>query len=119
MTEQPATTFETGRIRLRPSTREDLEFVLGLERDPDNAPFILCWPAKMHLAAMSDPDRAHLLVEARESGRAIGYLILSALKSPHRSIEFDRITIAQKGEGYGREFRAGAGARRLARTIRT
>ncbi len=103
MSAETAVIFESGRIRLRPSTREDLEFVLGLERDPDNAPFILRWPAEMHLDAMSDPDRAHLSVESRESGQAVGYLILSALKSPHRSIEFVRITIARKGEGYGRD----------------
>ena len=98
-----AVIFETGRIRLRSSTREDLDFVLGLELDTDNAPFILRWPAKMHLDTISDPDRAHLTVEARESGQPVGYVILSALKSPHRSIEFVRMTIARKGEGYGRE----------------
>lgn len=103
MSAETAASFETGRIRLRPSTREDLDFVLGLELDPNNAPFILRWPAEMHLDAMSDPDRAHLSVEARGSGQGVGFVILSALKSPHRSIEFVRIIIAQKGQGYGRE----------------
>lgn len=103
MSRQRALTVETGRIRLRPTSEDDLEFVLALERDPDNARFILRWPAEAHRAALADPDKAHLMVEARDSGQAIGYLILSALQSPHRSIEFVRITIASKGEGYGRE----------------
>ena len=103
MIRRPATTLKTGRIRLRPSTEDDLARVLALEADPDNAPYILRWPAEAHLAAISDPDRAHLMVEARDSGEVIGYLILAALESPHRSIEFVRITIGRKGEGYGRE----------------
>ncbi len=103
MTRQSTAILETGRIRLRPSTENDLALVLELEEDADNAPFILRWPADAHLAAMADPDRAHLMVEAKDSGRAVGYLILAALQSPHRSIEFVRITIARKGEGYGRE----------------
>ena len=95
--------FETGRIRLKSTTEEDLERVLALEADPDNAPFILRWPPDAHLDAISDPDRAHLMVEAKDSGQIIGYLILAAIQSPHRSIEFVRITIGPKGEGYGRE----------------
>ncbi len=103
MIRRPEATLETDRIRLRPSGEEDLALVLELEADPDNAPFIIRWPADAHLAAISDPDRAHLMVEARDSHRAIGYLILAGLRSPHRSIEFVRVTLARKGEGYGRE----------------
>ncbi len=95
--------METGRIRLRPSTEDDLAFVLALEEEAENAAFILRWTAEAHRAAMADPDRAHLLVEARDSGQPVGYLILAGLESPHRSIEFVRITIDRKGEGYGRE----------------
>ena len=103
MSRDSKTVLETGRVRLRSTTEEDLERVLALEADPDNAPFILRWPRDAHLAAISDPDRAHLMVEARVSGQIIGYLILAAIQSPHRSIEFVRITIDRKGEGYGRE----------------
>ncbi|HSS64783.1 MAG TPA: GNAT family protein [Gammaproteobacteria bacterium] len=103
MTARSRSVLETGRIRLRPTTEDDLEFVMSLERDPENAPFILRWPVDDHLTAISDPDRAHLMVEAKDTGRDIGYVILAALQSPHRSIEFVRITVARKGEGYGRE----------------
>ncbi len=103
MTTDSAIMLETERIRIRPSTPDDLERVLELEQDPDNAPFIIRWPGEAHLAAMSDPDRAHLIVEAKDSGETIGYLILAALESPHRSIEFVRVTVARKGEGFGRE----------------
>ena len=102
MAEQ-STMLESDRLRLRPSTAADLDFVLELEGDPDNASFIIRWSAEQHAAAMSDPDRAHLMVETRDSSRAIGYVILAGLESPHRSIEFIRITIGVKGEGYGRE----------------
>jgi diamine N-acetyltransferase len=103
VTGQPGSILETERIRLRPSSEDDLALVLALEEDPDNAPFILRWPADDHLAAIADSNRAHLMVEAKDTDQNIGYLILAGLRSPHRSIEFIRITIARKGEGYGRE----------------
>lgn len=77
--------------------------MLGLEADPDNAPFIIRWTEARHLEAMSDPDRGHLVIETRDSGEAAGYVILSAIQSVHRSVELNRITVARKGEGLGRE----------------
>ena len=85
---------ETERIRWRPSAEDDLEYVLSLERHPDNAPFIVQWPADKHLAAISDPDRAHLMVEATDTDQVIGYLILAALQSPHRRRLRQRVRVA-------------------------
>lgn len=94
---------ESARVRLRPTTPADVDFVLGAEADPDNAGFILRWRREDHLGAIEDETRAHWMVEDAADGDAVGYVILSALGSPHQSIEFNRITIVRKGEGYGRE----------------
>ncbi len=52
---------------------------------------------------MTDPDAAHWIVEADPDGRAVGYVILSGLESPHRNIEFKRVALAERGAGLGRE----------------
>ena len=93
----------SGTIRLRPTTDNDLEFVFRVERDNENAPFVLQWSHERHLSAIYSEDTAHLVVEARGGRRLLGYVILSGLTDPAHSIEFVRIVIAEKGKGYGRE----------------
>ena len=36
------------RVRLRPTMQSDLEFVLSLEQDPANLPFITPWERMQH-----------------------------------------------------------------------
>lgn len=103
MKASPRPVAATGRIRLRESTPIDVDYVLDAEADPDTAPYIIRWSRDQHLDAMADEDRGHWIVENRVDGTVCGYVILSALNSPHGSIEFNRITITDKGRGYGRE----------------
>ena len=91
------------RIRLRESTPGDIEYVLAAEADPDNAAYIIRWSRDEHLDAMADADRGHWILEDRAGESVLGYVILSALTSPHGSVEFNRITVTDKGLGYGRE----------------
>jgi diamine N-acetyltransferase len=87
-------------VRVRPSTPEDLAFVLAAERAPDNAPFVLQWPREQHLAAMADPSFAHWIIE--DGGRPAGYLILMDLFSPHQNLQLRRLVVLDKGRGIGR-----------------
>ncbi len=89
-------------IRLRPTTEDDLDFVLATERHEENVPFVGQWSRERHRDVLSNDDVAHLIVETA-TGQPVGYLILAGLASPDRSIEFKRITIAEKGNGFGRE----------------
>ena len=41
----------------------DLEFVLSLEQDPDNLPFITPWERTQHEAAIRFPDFRHFIIE--------------------------------------------------------
>jgi diamine N-acetyltransferase len=88
-------------IRLRPTTREDIPFVYHTEHAEENSRFIIPWSMEQHEQCLSDPNRRHLIVEA--DGTAVGYVILAGLQNEHGSIELTRITIAEKGKGYGRE----------------
>lgn len=87
-------------VTVRPSTPEDLAFVLAAERAPDNAPFVLQWTREQHLHAVSDPSYAHWIIES--GGRPAGYLILMDLFSPHESLQFRRLVVLDKGRGIGR-----------------
>jgi diamine N-acetyltransferase len=89
-------------VRLRPTTPEDLDFVLEAERDPDNARFILPWSKDQHARALADPDVAHRIIEHGGPGDPVGFVLLLGLLSPHGSLEFRRIVVSAKGRGLGR-----------------
>ena len=95
--------MQLGRIAVRPTTRTDLDYVMKIERDPENAPFIRQWSIDQHQSAILDDNIAHLMVQKTSDNQTIGYIILVGLKNPDQSIEFKRIVIKDKNEGYGRE----------------
>lgn len=88
-------------IRLRPTAEADLDFVVQAEADPDNRRFIIPWRREQHLAALGDRDIAHRIAED-ENQRAVGFVILVGLRSGDACIEFRRIVVIPKRQGYGR-----------------
>lgn len=90
------------RVRLRPTMQSDLEFVLSLERDPENLPYITPWEKIQHEAAIRFPDFRHFIIEAGEGLDAGGFLILIGCRNPHGSIELKRMVVRDKGQGFGR-----------------
>lgn len=92
----------SARVRLRPTMQSDLEFVLSLERDPENLPYITPWEKIQHEAAIRFPDFRHFIIEAGEGLDAGGFLILIGCRNPHGSIELKRMVVRDKGQGFGR-----------------
>jgi RimJ/RimL family protein N-acetyltransferase len=90
------------QVRLRPTMLSDLEFVLGVERDPGNLPHITPWERTQHEGAVRFPDFRHFIVEAGAGTQAVGFVILQGCRSPHRAVELKRIVLQPKGEGLGR-----------------
>ena len=90
------------RVRLRPTMRSDLDFVLSLERDPQNLPFITPWDRTQHEAAIRFPDFRHFIIEGGPGLDAAGFLILIGCRSPHHSLELKRMVVQKKGLGVGR-----------------
>ncbi len=90
------------RVRLRPTMQSDLDFVLSLEQDPENLPFITPWERTQHEAAIRFPDFRHFIVEAGPGLEAAGFVILIGCRSQHQSLELKRMVIQAKGEGHGR-----------------
>lgn len=90
------------RVRLRPTMQSDLEFVLSLEQDPENLPFITPWERTQHEAAIRFPDFRHFIIEGGPGLDAVGFLILIGCRSQHLSLELKRMVVKPKGLGYGR-----------------
>lgn len=90
------------RVRLRPTMQSDLEFVLSLERDPANLPFITPWERTQHEAAIRFPDFRHFIVEGGEDLASVGFLIFIGCKSQNQSLELKRMVVQAKGGGFGR-----------------
>jgi GNAT superfamily N-acetyltransferase len=89
-------------VRLRPTHAADLPFVLALERDPANAPFIGQWSADEHLGAIADPSREHWILEDQPTGARRGYLVAFDLVSRGRGVYVKRIVVGDKSRGTGR-----------------
>jgi RimJ/RimL family protein N-acetyltransferase len=90
------------RVRLRPTMQSHLNYVLSLERDPANLPFITPWERTQHEAAIRFPDFRHFILEAGPGLDAAGFLILIGCRSQNLSLELKRMVVQAKGQGHGR-----------------
>jgi len=90
-------------LRLRPTMLSDLDFVVSVENDPRNLPFITPWERTQHEGAVRIPDFRHFIVEAGPEGLHDGFVILQGCRNPHRSIELKRLVLQTKGQGRGRQ----------------
>jgi RimJ/RimL family protein N-acetyltransferase len=90
------------RVRLRPTMQSDMEFVLSLEQDDANLPYITPWERMQHEAAIRFPDFRHFIVEGGAGLDAVGFVILIGCRSQHQSLELKRMVIESKGHGFGR-----------------
>ena len=90
------------RVRLRPTMLSDLDYVIGVETDQHNLPFITPWERTQHEGAVRFPDFRHFIVEAGPRYASAGFVILQGCRNPHHSIELKRIVLQPKGQGLGR-----------------
>ncbi|MCG3190212.1 MAG: hypothetical protein LKCHEGNO_02848 [Burkholderiaceae bacterium] len=91
------------RLRLRPTMLSDLDFVISVETDAQNLPFITPWERTQHEGAVRFPDFRHFIVEAGDGYEAAGFVILQGCRNPHGSVELKRVVLQPKGQGLGRE----------------
>jgi len=94
--------LDPSRPRLRPTMLSDLDFVISVEADSRNLPFITPWERTQHEGAVRFPDFRHFIVEAGPGFSSTGFVILQGCRNPHRSVELKRIVLQAKGQGLGR-----------------
>ena len=89
------------RLALRPTMLSDLEFVVAVETDAANLPFITPWDRTQHEGAVRFPDFRHFIVEAGAGFERAGFVILQGCRNPHRSVELKRLVLQPQGQGQG------------------
>lgn len=90
------------RIRLRPTMLSDLDYVISVENDAQNLPFITPWERTQHEGAVRFPDFRHFIIETGVEYMASGFVILQGCRNPHHSVELKRLVLQPKGQGLGR-----------------
>ena len=90
------------QLRLRPTMLSDLDYVISVEQDEHNQPFITPWERTQHEGAVRFPDFRHFIIETGAQSERAGFVILQGCRSPHHSVELKRIVLQPKGQGYGR-----------------
>ncbi|HEX3077761.1 MAG TPA: GNAT family protein [Lachnospiraceae bacterium] len=94
---------KTDLIILRNTKQEDLDYVIDSEHQPDHAQYVGQWTKEQHINSLSQDDILHLIVEERSCNKPVGYIIIAGISNPNSNIEFRRIVISSKGQGYGRD----------------
>jgi RimJ/RimL family protein N-acetyltransferase len=83
----------------------DLDWVVSVEHDGANLPFITPWERTQHEGAIRFPDSRHFIVEAGDAYERAGFVILQGCRNPQRSVELKRIVLPPvvHGQGFGRD----------------
>lgn len=89
-------------LKLRTTKDSDLSYVIDAENDKENTPYIGSWSFEQHLYSLTNPDMRHLIIEDQDGNR-VGYAILTGLTDSNKAICIKRVTIQEKGKGYGKE----------------
>ena len=89
------------QMRVRPTMLSDLEFVISVEQDARNRPFITPWDRTQHEGAVRFPDFRHFIIEADSANPSVGFAILQGCRNPHKSIELKRIVLQPEAQGRG------------------
>lgn len=88
-------------LRLRDTTRDDLDFVLAAENLEGNREFVGQWTRIQHRVAFSGRRNLHGIIETVADNKKVGYVIISEINNPAGSVNLKRIVITEKGQGYG------------------
>ena len=89
-------------LRLRPTMLSDLDWVVSVERDVANLPFITPWERPQHEGAIRFPDSRHFILEEGDGLERAGFVILQGCRNPNGSVELKRLVLQSKGRGLGR-----------------
>jgi diamine N-acetyltransferase len=92
--------MNTPVILCRPTADADLDWVVALEHDPANEPFITRWPRERHAAALREPGTRHLVIcDAVGHGHGAGGDSTDAENGPSDAGEDPAAGPAAAGEG--------------------
>ncbi len=89
------------KIRLTNTVSTDIDSIIEFEKS--NKQFVHQYPKDKHIALLKDDDCLHLSIKCLDNEKLIGYMIIFGVCNQNKVLEFRRITINEKGLGYGRD----------------
>jgi len=95
--------IENESIGITETIYADLDLIIEIESQEENIVFITPYDKKRHLQVIEKKDEAHLTVWDKKTTKIIGFIILAGLENPNLSLEFRRIVVQSKGNGFGRQ----------------
>jgi len=90
------------KLRFRKAVPADMDYIMEVEYLPENAKYVIPYTREVHLATLDTTGAVHLIIETLD-GSPVGFLMIAGLDNPSKEIEFTRIILAVKGQGYGQE----------------
>lgn len=91
------------RLQFRQATEADMDYIMEVDWRPENAKFVIPWSREVHMQTLNTKGAIHLIIERIGTGEHVGFLMIAGLDNPHKEIEWTRIILDVKGEGYGHE----------------
>lgn len=88
-------------IKLELTNKRDIELIIKFENQ--NSQFVHSYTKEKHLEYINGENCFHFSIRKIEDNKLIGHLIGFGKLDTNKSFEFRRISIAEKGKGYGRE----------------
>ena len=89
------------KIKLINTVRSDIDKIIAFETS--NKQFVHQYTREIHLKLLKNNDCLHLSIRRLDNNDLVGHTILFGAESEHKVLEFRRITINEKGLGFGRE----------------
>ena len=99
---KPVSEITTDRLSIINAEESDINYIIALEKHPDNNDFVWVGTYEDHLAEINDNCHLVLIFRQKDDNTAIGYS-LSRIDFASEVYELRRIIITDKGKGYGRE----------------
>ncbi len=94
--------IENAELRLRRAEPDDLEYILGLQNDPENAPFIVPFERENWIEILDGRAEPKLAAIAElHNGERCGYILIDHFDDI--SIYLWHLVIGSKGHGVGHE----------------
>ena len=94
---------EGPRLRLRRAVEADLDYIMEQEYAPENLQFIVPFDRDLHANLLDGKGAFDVIVEEKETGEPVGYLMIDGLTTEAKEIEWTHVIIGKKGQGYGHE----------------
>ncbi len=90
------------KVDVRKGSRDDLPFVMSVERLPGYAALVGCWPHEKHLRKMDDTGCSYII--GTRNGAPFGFAILVDDGNGMGNLCLNRIAVADPEKGLGAAF---------------